>query len=402
MRARADWRRLRDDLTAIPPKAIGRGLLALAVAGAGVWVAIATWPALLPFAIGALIAYAVLPIVNAMDTVMPRAFAAIVAVVVVLAALVALLVVLIPPFARGIGLLAQELPSRGEVAAWIASVEGSLGELPGPAGPQLAALMDGVVTAVRDALSGSTTDLSDLGPTIIQAFVSAVATALGLIVLPAWMLTVMREQRKGRSAVLSSAPGWLRGDAWAVVRIIDRVAASYIRGGVPLGLLVGGGVWLGLGVAERIGVSTFEHPEPLAVFAGAMQIIPEIGPIVGFLPALLILPISAERALTYLVVYIVSRWAAGTLMGRRVGGRRRLHPVILIPGIVALSQFGLAWLFLAGPMLAIAYDLVRYAHGRLSDPARPAGLIPDEVPSTRSSRVVRSTPQERAMVIGNA
>ena len=29
-------------------------------------------------------------------------------------------------------------------------------------------------------------------------------------------------------------PGWLRGDAWAVVRMVDRVASTYLRGGVML------------------------------------------------------------------------------------------------------------------------------------------------------------------------
>jgi hypothetical protein len=36
------------------------------------------------------------------------------------------------------------------------------------------------------------------------------------------------------------------------------------------------------------------------------------------------------------------------------------------------------WLFIAGPILAIGFDLVRYTYGRLSEPAAPAGVIPDE------------------------
>jgi hypothetical protein len=48
---------------------------------------------------------------------------------------------------------------------------------------------------------------------------------------------------------------------------------------------------------------------------------------------------------------------------------------------VALTQLGWLWLFIAGPILAIGFDLVRYAHGRLSEPAAPAGVIPDEQPA---------------------
>jgi hypothetical protein len=97
---------------------------------------------------------------------------------------------------------------------------------------------------------------------------------------------------------------------------------------------------------------------------------------------LLLLPISAERALLYLLAYIGARFLAGVVAPRLGGGQRRgPHPAILVPAIVALTQFGLIWLFLAGPLVAIVDDLVRYAHGRLSEPPKPAGVIPGEAPA---------------------
>jgi hypothetical protein len=73
---------------------------------------------------------------------------------------------------------------------------------------------------------------------------------------------------------------------------------------------------------------------------------------------------------------------AGVVAPRLGGGQRRgPHPAILVPAIVALTQFGLIWLFLAGPLVAIVDDLVRYAHGRLSEPPKPAGVIPGEAPA---------------------
>jgi hypothetical protein len=53
------------------------------------------------------------------------------------------------------------------------------------------------------------------------------------------------------------------------------------------------------------------------------------------------------------------------------------------------------WLFLAAPIVSIVRDLFRYAYGRLSDPPRPAGLLPDE-PLPAAPLPVTSVPARQA------
>jgi hypothetical protein len=68
-----------------------------------------------------------------------------------------------------------------------------------------------------------------------------------------------------------------------------------------------------------------------------------------------------------------------TLLGSRLKARRlNVHPAIMVPGVVVISQFGVGWLLLSAPIVAIATDLVRYVHGRLSEPPTPAGILPGE------------------------
>jgi predicted PurR-regulated permease PerM len=380
----AEWARLRARVRAIGPRAVGRGVLAGVVLVAGLWLGAATWPALLPFAIGAVIAYVALPLVNALDSIMPRTLAALLSVLLILATVVGVLVMVLPPIGRAIGSIAQELPSESEIGTWIASLESSVGELPGPAGPRLAALVDGLVAAARDGLEGSTSGIADLAPQILQGVIGAVTALLGLVVLPAWILVALRDQRQARRAFLGLLPASVRPDASAVVRIADRAGAGYLRVQVPRAFAVGLAVWIGLMAAERLGVPAFREATAIAVLAGAVQVIPEIGGLLGFIPALLILPLSVERAVVYLVTYVASRWIAGVVVGRSSTWRKTLHPVIAVPAVIALSNFGLLWLLLAGPILAMAYDLVRYAHGRMSEPGIPAGQLPDEVPPQRT------------------
>ena len=136
----------------------------------------------------------------------------------------------------------------------------------------------------------------------------------------------------------------------------------------------------------------FQEPLALAVLAGATQLVPEIGPFLGFLPVVLLAPIAPERSLAYLGVYIAARWlGAGMVGGRLLEGRLGVHPALLIPSIVILTQFGWIWLFIAAPVVSMAVNTVRYLHGRLSEPPRPAGVLPwDPVPRTATASAARA------------
>jgi hypothetical protein len=58
----------------------------------------------------------------------------------------------------------------------------------------------------------------------------------------------------------------------------------------------------------------------------------------------------------------------------------------LIVVIVALSELGLLWVFLAAPVAGIVYDLLRYAFGRLSEPPRrPAFCLRKAAASTQAT-----------------
>jgi hypothetical protein len=89
------WAEFRDGVASTTPQAIGRAALTVGVVGGSLWLAAATWPTLLPFLIGGLIAYMLLPVVDALDGVMPRGIAAGVSVLAVLAAVVAIGVIVV-------------------------------------------------------------------------------------------------------------------------------------------------------------------------------------------------------------------------------------------------------------------------------------------------------------------
>jgi predicted PurR-regulated permease PerM len=365
------------------------------VIGFMLWLAVASWPALLPFLVGGVIAYVIRPVVDALDRVMPRLLAALIAVLAFVAVLVGIVVIVVPPLVTGVGALLGNLPAAGQIEDAVDGLEAQIGPLSPDAHALLVAVGVSAINGVSGLVSGATNvDLPTVANGIVRTITNVASVVIGLVVLPTWILSVVSRHRVGQRAIDRRLAPWLRADFWAIVRILDRAAGAYVRGYVVIAFLVGVFTYIGLTLAERAGVPLYQSKLALAVLAGMLQVIPELGPLLGYAPALLIAFFSPPRAVAYLVVYVASRWVVGTFFGRRlIESRLGVPPAIMVLGVVAVSQFGVVWLFVAGPLIAALWDLVRYLHGRLSEPARPAGVLPGEpLPAARPSVGPRPIP----------
>ena len=102
----------------------------------------------------------------------------------------------------------------------------------------------------------------------------------------------MTQQRRAKLAFDARITPGLRGDVWAAAAIGDRAAGSYLRGYVVAAFLVGTLTYIGLVASSRLGGPQFQEPLALATLAGATQVVPIVGPILGAAPALLLLAID--------------------------------------------------------------------------------------------------------------
>ena len=97
-------------------------------------------------------------------------------------------------------------------------------------------------------------------------------------------------------------------------------------------------------------------------------------------------------AATALVVYLAAYQIGNAVVETRVSrGILDVHPALLIPALVVLTQFGGLWLFAAAPIVVILRDTVRYIAGRLNNPPAPANVLPGERVPTRRRREPRAS-----------
>jgi predicted PurR-regulated permease PerM len=375
-RAAREWAELRARIATTTPRDVARIALVVSVAGGLTWLAAASWPALLPFAIGGVVAYALLPVVDVLDHFMPRVLAAFLSVGAVIVALGAIVLLVVPPILVELVRTGVDVPTAPEIDAAVNRFAASLGT-PEGAGQPVVALLAAIAATAKDVLANAQGHVNDIVRAVVSGLLGAVGALIGLIVLPAWMLTVMTNVRRARAAVDQRMAPWIRKDAWAAIAIADRATGAYLRGYVTVALLVGLLTWVGLRASPRLGGPEFREPVALAVLAGVTQLVPVIGALLGLLPGLLLLPVVPDRAGLYVLAYLAARFIGSTILGARLKERRlAVHPAIMVPGIVAIGQFGLIPLLLSAPLVAIVHDLVRYAHGRFSEPPEPAGVLP--------------------------
>jgi len=116
----------------------------------------------------------------------------------------------------------------------------------------------------------------------------------------------------------------------------------------------------------------------LGIIAGVLEIIPNIGPIIAAIPAILI---AYFQGSTYLLIsngwfalliaglYVVIQQLENNILVPRIIGRSlNLHPLVVIVGAIAGANLaGILGMFLAAPMLASLRIVGNYVHSKLLD-----------------------------------
>ena len=354
------------------------GLLILA------WILWSVRGALVPFAVGALIAYLLAPLVNMFEKTVPfrdrlnqqtvRTIAILEVYLLFIGILLILAMTVIPIMVDQTREFVDELPrywedAREEVDYWSRRYES---DVP----PEVKEQVDANIDQITAYLSEIGSRLASTTIGSIRRFISVVA---GLVLIPLWLFYVLKDQRRGMAYFYHLWPEELREDIYQIVRIIDRVLASYIRGQLFLGLIVGVvsgvGYWL-------IGV---QQPLALGIVAGILEMVPILGPWITFVvAALVVLATDPDKLLLVAILSLAVQQLENTFLVPRVQGNAvQMNPaVIMMLLVIGGAMWGFIGIVIIVPLAAIARDVFAYVYARLEHPEEedeselsPAGPI---------------------------
>jgi predicted PurR-regulated permease PerM len=387
---RAAWGRLGQRLRAITPAQVVRFVLVAGAMAAVGWLAWTARLSLLPFILGGVLAYIMLPIVNQLDRFLPRWFASLLTMGVVTAIVVYTLSQTVPLIAQQVYNVAVAIPTEQEITTYTEELSEVIQTLPTPAQSLVNEWLDKSAGAIR----GQIDSFAERGVNMVIESVVGLFNALGFVfgflVIPTWLLTVLNEQKRGTDALNRMLPAAVKPDFWAVVRMTDRTMSTFVRGQFFIGVIVSMLSYIGLSAIARLVNIGGDYILVISLFAGIMALIPVLGPFLGSIPVILLAAsVSQETAVAVLILYVLMWLFINNAVTPHIEERLiDIHPAIMVIIIVAVSELGFIWVLLAAPLAGILRDLFRYTYGRFADPPRPAGVLPYEpLPPTKPASV---------------
>jgi len=162
--------------------------------------------------------------------------------------------------------------------------------------------------------------------------------------------------RRYRDGVVLLFPPSRRDRAREVMNALGRTLRAWLLGQLVAMLLVGGLVYLGL---WAIGLPL---AFVLALFAGVLEFVPILGPVVAFIPVALIALAEGTRILLYAtLIYVGVQQVESNLIVPLVQRRTvDLPPALTLTAVfVSAAAFGLLGMMVATPLAAVALVLVK-------------------------------------------
>lgn len=310
-------------------------------------IVVATWSVVFLFAVGLALFAVFLPVVNWLTRHgVPRGLASLgmVAILVVVAILAGLLAIAV--------FFNQFLP-------FLESIPDTLAQIQAKAPDWLASAIQGILDAIHNATANL--DPANIALGFLTGILGLVGTALALTMLPFFIFYLLIDQPRMSRATRESIPVPWRPYVKQAVTIFVNDFANYFKAEVIVGGIQGVAVTIGTFVIGLIVGPPFQgFALLLGVIAGVMELLPQIGPIISLIPALLLALATSPLAVIlvgafYLVVFIIE---ANVLVPKIEGEVISFSPATVIFLVtVGLALGGIIGGILALPVAAIIRDL---------------------------------------------
>ncbi len=345
-----------------------RWLLVILMVYALFWILRQAGGALIPFIIGLVLAYLMLPLVKLLDRSMPR-WLAILIVYIIFTSVVGILVAYIAPILGDqIGQLITNIPSAAEIQ----EMGGDLlqyyrSTLPENIRIQLEAGLDSALNTFKANLTSYARSVGEFALNQVLQLANLLGFIVGLLIIPIWLFFILNDADEGHKSFNRMIHPRAREDFWNVWNIIDHVLSSYVRGQLILGLVVGIFVALGLLLLRAFNFN-IPYIVLLSMIAAVTELIPIIGPVIGAVPAILLgFTISPAAGIAAILLYVIIQQLENNLLVPRIVGESvGIHPAVLTVALIVMGQaFGLIGVILSAPLTAIARDLFVYTYRRL-------------------------------------
>jgi predicted PurR-regulated permease PerM len=198
----------------------------------------------------------------------------------------------------------------------------------------------------------------------INDLLGMAGSLLALVFAPILAYYFIRDWEKIRDGFLSLFPASSRSQLINLGLDVDQVLSGFIQGHLTVCIIVG--VLTGL-AAALLGV---KYAIVIGIINAIAELFPYLGPILGAIPSIALALTEGPRQAIYLgiAILVIQQVEANLLSPRIVGTRVGLHPLLVIFALLAGGElFGIWGILLAVPVVAVLKVLVKFAFYHLVD-----------------------------------
>ncbi len=324
-------------------------------------------PVLAPFLLAVVLAYLLAPLVNRLVGLGLSRTWAILAVYAALAAAGILVVVkLVPSAFAEVRRLTEAIPLYSARARELTD---GLQRWARDAGlpPELRESLDRSITTIEVRSVAALRRLVD-----IQTLEAAAGFLVSLALAPFLAFYLLKDLDYFRERFVRALPRRWRQDIIQLLRELDRVISGFVRGQMLLGLSVG---TLAALASSLLGL---RYAVLLGIWAGLMEFIPYVGPVLGAVPAVFAgLAQSPWRGMqTALAFLIIQQLENAVLSPKIMSHSVGLHPIGVLLVVLAGGYLAAPWgLILAVPTAALVRVLWCFLVDRLTE-VHPLTVLP--------------------------
>lgn len=205
-----------------------------------------------------------------------------------------------------------------------------------------AVIMDNIVKIENTIVNG----LRSFVGGIINTFSKVVS----IILVPILTLYFLVDKDFFKKKLLNLIPAKYRKDIVILSRDIDYTLSKFVRGRALMSLYVG------VATSIFLLIMGIDFAIVIGFITGLTDIIPYIGPALGFIPAVFFAILSSPlKALWVGLFFIFIQWAENNILAPKImGDSLGLHPlIVLLSIIVGGGVFGVLGMIFAVPFIAI-------------------------------------------------
>lgn len=216
--------------------------------------------------------------------------------------------------------------------------------------PGLQDYVSKVNEALKEAVYKLQANLVSIGGNLTDYAKNALSHLLNVILIPVVAFYYLKDKEKIKASLIKKIPEGQR-ESWLQLGCqIDASMGQFIQGRLLMA------VFVGVATAIVLWILGVNYAVVIGAITCIADIIPYIGPLLGFLPAVIIAFIQQPmKALWVGIAFVLIQWVENNLVGPKLlGDSTGLHPlIVLLCLIIGGGMFGVLGMIFSVPVVAI-------------------------------------------------